>query len=294
MKNIYKIIKRKGEINVIKEMLELIILFFSSDKGISLNMKKKLNNYFCKFKKLIYLEMFEHAEEFNFDEPFLFIKDLKTNNLFDKIADIIFFDTYDFLLSEDNLILCEFLRNRIIMEMNQDFKALYKRISNITRIKINKIIMDKLNFTDYFTNELSFFDKSMRSNLFENDSNSLFRIFNVFYLLKKKILNDKCLIDLENNFEVFFDTENFIEDLNEKKNDKEYLKKNIIEELMSKNKIFNYIKEILKLKLRNNYFSQFYSHYEYAYNKFKNKNLYQFLNIYEFNEDKKNNSDFVE
>ena len=163
----HKIIKRKENINV-NEIFELFILLFYSDKNISSNLKEKLNKSIEKLKNYVYLELFQYDENFNFDCPYLFIEDLKINNLFYKIVDIIFIDTYYLLLTEDNLILCEILRNKLIEEMEKDFKRLYERISETARQKINKVIIDELNFSIYFNSKSFFYDINRKNHPPEN------------------------------------------------------------------------------------------------------------------------------
>ena len=178
-------------------------------------MKEKLNKSIEKLKNYVYLELFQYDENFNFDCPYLFIEDLKINNLFYKIVDIIFIDTYYLLLTEDNLILCEILRNKLIEEMEKDFKRLYIRISETARQKINKVIIDELNFSIYFNSKSFFYDINRKNHPPENKL--LFEFLKLFELLKKKILSENFLANLENNFGIFFESDNFIEDLNKKK-----------------------------------------------------------------------------
>ena len=272
-RNIYKIIKRKGDINVINEIFELFILFFFSDKNISSNLKEKLNNYIGKLKKYVYLKLLQCVECFNFDFPGLFIKHLKIKNLFDKIVDIIFIDTYELLLTEDNLILCEILRNKLIKEMETNFKGLYIKISETARQKINKIIIDELNFSIHFINKSFFYHKNRENHLSIN--NLLFKFFKLFESLKEKILSDDCLSNLENNFGIFFESENFIDDLNKKKKDINNIKS------ISESKFFKTIKEILFLIFEYRYdcISRFSFYLQNYYLKFINYDSYPFVNI---------------
>ena len=262
---------------MINEIFELFILFFYSDKNISPNLKEKLNNYIEKLKNFIYLKLFQSDECFNFDFPDLFIEDLKIQNLFDKIVDIIFIDTYYFLLTEDNLILCEILRNKLIEEMEKDFKRLYERINETARKKINKIIIDELNFSIYFSNKSFFYDINRKNHLSIN--NLLFEFFKLFELLKKRIFSENFLADLENNFGIFFESDYFIEDLNKKKQDINFTV-NIMESI-SKIKFLSQIREILHLKFEYKYdfFSNFSFYSRIEYPKFINYNSYPFVNI---------------
>ena len=89
--------------------------------------------------------------------------------------------------------------------------------------------------------------------------------------------------DLENNFGIFFESDNFIEDLNKKKQNINF-PVNIMESI-SKIKFLISIREILLLKFeyRNDYFSRFSfcSHNDYP--KFINYHSYPFVNIIKLN-----------
>ena len=87
------------------------------------------------------------------------------------------------------------------------------------------------------------------------------------------------MADLDDNFGIFFESDNFIEDVNKKKKDIN-ITKNIMESF-SNYKFLNTIREILHLKFEYKYYHfsnfSFYSHNDYP--KFINYNSYPFVYI---------------
>jgi hypothetical protein len=90
---INKFLKENKKINLKNEMLELLILFYLSDNKFNENMKQKFMNYLIKLRNLIFLNLFENKDFIDFKDNKEFIKDLKMNNLFNKIVDIIFMNS---------------------------------------------------------------------------------------------------------------------------------------------------------------------------------------------------------
>ena len=133
-------IKENKSIDIKNEILELLILFYFSDNKINEDIKQKFVKYIIKLKNLFFLNLFESKIYVTFKDQNIFIKDLKKNKLFYKIVDIIFIDSDYLILSQEQslLNLSEILRNKIIKQMNANFKELYMKLDYKIKQKIKK------------------------------------------------------------------------------------------------------------------------------------------------------------
>ena len=284
---INKFLKENGKINIIKEIIELLILFYYCDnKFKNNNIKKKFENYLHKLKNLMCLYSFEKKDNFIFKDQNEFIKDLKKNKLFDKIVDIIFLDSdYLILSNKDSLLhLSEILRNKIIKEMNKNFKGLYIKLNEKTKTKIKKIIINELNFSSYFDINLRDFEAILP----EMYQDSLFKTFNfilVFKILREKVLDKNFFRDLANNYGVYLNNEAFIEILNNEIKNGENInnfynsnKKNNLR-IFSGNKSMILIRDIFNLDLFTLFTENHFLFFNYRNNWLDEFNNYPFIKI---------------
>ena len=143
-KNYNKLLKSEEEIDIMKEILELLILFLYSDNELNPEIKKEFETYIKKFNNLILLNLFDNKNNYSFINKDLLIRDLKLYNLFDKIVDIIFLESNFLFYEEKYLILSEILRNKIIKQMKEDFFSLYLKLDKEIKQKIKKIFINEL------------------------------------------------------------------------------------------------------------------------------------------------------
>ena len=212
-KNINKLYKLEDNIDLVKEILELLVLFLYSDNSLNSKLKLNINNYIIRLNNLMNIQLFDISKMFPFIKTDSLIQDLKLNNLFYKIVDIIFLDSNFLFFEDEYLPLSDILRNKIINQMEDDFLNLYLELDKEIKQKINKILINELNILNYI-DIISLYKEQSTSFI---ESNSFYEYISVFYYLKDKILSHTFLEDLENNFGVYLDTESFIEDLKKKR-----------------------------------------------------------------------------
>ena len=212
-----------------KDFYELLTLFLLSDN----DMKQVINtkeNYIAKYKNFIFLKLFENGK---IDEYILvdsLIKDLKKFNLFDEIFHIIIFYLYENFFSTRGKLLClvkydkikEILKN-IINKMK--FINFYHSLNIKIKQKINILLFTKLNFSDYIND--------IRLNLEINDVfyffNNRYKIASKLDILRTKIFSENVFDKLEENFGIYLDSANLIEELKTEiaiKNEKKFFENN--------------------------------------------------------------------
>ena len=281
---INKLFKENKIINIKDEILELLILFYFSDNKIGENIKSKFVKYINKLQNLFYLNLFEKENYIFVKSEDDFIKDLKKNNVFYKIIDIIFIDSDFLILNPKSSLLClsEILRNKIIEQMNTNFRDLYTKLNDTIRQKIKRILLNEFNFSSYFhlnshyDNYYHFQRKS--ESTFSTSSEFLDFIF-IFNSIREKVLDKSFLNDLENNYGIYLNSEVFIDKLNKRENNYENID-NVIKYFFGndninsiKNVLFSSTDSSIILLSRVNYSK--YSIYNYNYFGYK----YPFINI---------------
>ena len=207
------------DIDIIKQLLELFILFFYSNNNVKIGAKQKISDYLIKMKNLLCLELFSDREDFIFENHNIFLNDLKRYKLFYKIVDIIFFDK-EFLL-ENKLMISEISRNKIIRKVNKNFKQLYSELNYETKQVINKLIINNLDFSKYFNINTTYFYlltpySYMIYDKGKNPLSKTYKYFWIFKILKDKIFEENFLKNLENNYGNFIGIEDFIKEINMK------------------------------------------------------------------------------
>ena len=278
---INKFLKENKKINLKNEMLELLILFYLSDNKFNELMKQKFMNYLIKLRNLIFLNLFENKDFIDFKDNEAFIKDLKINNLFNKIVDIIFMNSIYLILVQDLSLLClsEILRNKIIEQMNLNFKDLFINLNEEIKQRIKKLLLDKINFSNYF-NQSDFisyisFPKEMLKSIFCLSS-EFSNYISIINSIREKVLNKSFLEELENNYGIYLNNETFIEEINKIKENYEKID-NIIKDVFGNQNIN---------KFKNAFLLQTSDYLTFSFSCFRE-------NRYIFNADKGDNYPFI-
>ena len=212
-----------------KDFYELLTLFLLSDN----DMKQVINtkeNYIAKYKNFIFLKLFENGK---IDEYILvdsLIKDLKKFNLFDEIFHIIIFYLYENFFSTRGKLLClmkyDKIKDKLKNMINKmKFINFYHSLNSKIKQKINILLFTKLNFSDYVND--------FRLNLEINDVfyffDNRYKIASKLDILRTKIFSENVFDKLEENFGIYFDSANLIEELKTEikiKNKKKFFKNN--------------------------------------------------------------------
>ena len=264
-KHLKNILKSDEKIDIIKESLEFLILFFYCDNEVNSEIRKRIKIYIKKLEAIIFFE------DLDFEKKKKFILNLKMKGLFDKIVDIIFINSYFSLLNEEDLILCEILRNKIINQMNENFFKLYKELNFDIKGKILDLLYNEINFPDYITDFLF----SKLHLLISEKNRNVNNILPIFHLLKEKVLNKNFLEQLEKDLGIFFDTEQYIKEIN-------FLKTQYLDRCDILNENFYYgINDIIFLQAYREHINKPKILYDFLF--YKNKSYftnYPFIKIY--------------
>ena len=176
-----------------------------------------------------------------------FINDLKKKHIYENIIDII--------SNDKEYLECVFVGRKSIKKqvdilIKQGFKELFQRCSKEGKDKLKQIISENLNFSDYFDinqfkmKEVDLYDnnqvheilKGIEKERREEFSKYAFESQRGNYLLlitffaQKKIEEKGFLEQLEKNYGVYLDVDNFIKDMNQK-----------ISEIKTYKQLFEYI-----------------------------------------------------
>ena len=273
-KHLKNILKSDEKIDIIKESLELLILFFYCDNEVNPEIKERIEIYIHKLEKIIFFEFFEKIAQ---EKQNIFLEDLKMKGLFNKIADIIFINSYFSLLNKEDLILCEILRNEIINQMNRNFFKLYKELNSDIKQKINNLLINKINFANYFAN----LDSSKFLLLKSKKNRNYYNILQLFHFLKAKILNKNFLEQLEKDLGIFIDTEQYIKEINMIKNH-HYLITWNINKVLNENNYYYGIDDLIFLQVyrENIEPKNFYDYFTYTKENYFDSLNYPFIKIY--------------
>jgi len=94
--------------------------------------------------------------------------------------------------------------------MNENFLKLYKELNFDIKGKILDLLYNEINFPDYITDFLF----SKLHLLISEKNRNVNNILPIFHLLKEKVLNKNFLEQLEKDLGIFFDTEQYIKEIN--------------------------------------------------------------------------------
>ena len=161
------------------------------------------------------------------------IEDFKEFNLFDEILHIIIFYLYENFFSTREKLLClvkyDKIKDKLKNMINKmGFINFYHSLNFKIKQKINVLLFTKLNFSDYINN--------YRLNLEIDDAfyffNNRYQIASKLNILRTKIFSENIFNKLEENFGIYLDSANLIEELKaeikiiNKKNKKKFFKNN--------------------------------------------------------------------
>jgi hypothetical protein len=157
-----------------------------------------------------------------------FIADLNRLKLFDQIVDII---SKDKTYLESIVVGKESAKQQIINNMSQNFKSLFSGCGDDSRNQIKKIITDNLDFSDYFFelvdsryNNFQVSDILRDGNIKNKDEivQSLFdsqrgnKLLIITFFAQKKIEEKGFLEELEKNYGIYLEVDDFIEEMQKK------------------------------------------------------------------------------
>ena len=200
---------------------------FHSDES-----KEDMKNLILRNKNnRLYLEEFEKNKDFKMNRLDEFNQDIKDKNIYKEIIDIISTDKgyleHIFLGKEKARELAE-------KRISQSFKRLFQECSREGKDKLKDIILKNLYFPDYFQQVLQknieLYDKFKVNELLKDLSGNvkeefLSRAFEsqkgnkllfITFFAQKKIEEEGFLDNLEKNYGVYLDVDNFIQEMNQK------------------------------------------------------------------------------
>ena len=200
---------------------------FHSDES-----KEDMKNLILRNKNnRLYLEEFEKNKDFKMNRLDEFNQDIKDKNIYKEIIEIISTDKgyleHIFLGKEKARELAE-------KRISQSFKRLFQECSREGKDKLKDIILKNLYFPDYFQQVLQknieLYDKFKVNELLKDLSGNvkeefLSRAFEsqkgnkllfITFFAQKKIEEEGFLDNLEKNYGVYLDVDNFIQEMNQK------------------------------------------------------------------------------
>ena len=200
---------------------------FHSDES-----KEDMKNLILRNKNnRLYLEEFEKNKDFKMNRLDEFNQDIKDKNIYKEIIDIISTDKgyleHIFLGKEKARELAE-------KRISQSFKRLFQECSREGKDKLKDIILKNLYFPDYFQQVLQknieLYDnfkvnkllKDLSGNIKEEFLSRAFesqkgnKLLFVTFFAQKKIEEEGFLDNLEKNYGVYLDVDNFIQEMNQK------------------------------------------------------------------------------
>jgi len=174
--------------------------------------------------------MRRYENEPNFKMKYLdkFIADLNRLKLFDQIVDII---SKDKKYLESIVVGKDSAKQQIINNMSQNFKSLFRGCGDDSRNQIKKIIIDNLDFSDYFFelvdsryNNFQVSDILRDGNIKNKDEivQTLFdsqrgnKLLIITFFAQKKIEEKGFLEELEKNYGIYLEVDDFIEEMQKK------------------------------------------------------------------------------
>ena len=269
-----------------KYFMKLFILILFCDET------EKFDNLITKIKNRIYIPLLDYAtfSDFYFIDKNKLFKDIKNNDIDGEIACLIFkvlkyfwikkFAIKYFFL-EENII------NAIKKEMKNSFLELYSFLTFDEKNSIKDILIEKSNFSKC----LNINEDLKKSKLLNSEFTLSKKTYEYIYLLDfllEKIKNEKFIDNLENNFGVCLETEQYIEEFKNKTLDEKSIinilnKYNLfsIEELNLLNDIyqnrFYFTKYIEVINSKANQQEDFFLNTLFLYKNMMNPNFYQIL-----------------
>ena len=194
----------------------------------------------------IYLDKFETDPNFKMRYLDIFNKEIHKLGIFDEIIDI---------LSNDANILWQYYgdinytKNMVVKRISQSFKKLFNECSQESRDKLKKIILEKMNFSIFFERELNEMKEDIYNSMEIDEILANKNITNVDEILdyafssqrgnqlliitffaQKKLEEKNFLENLEKNYGVYLEIDEFVKGMKAKLN-----------EIKSFKELYNYI-----------------------------------------------------
>ena len=181
---------------------------------------KTRNNNTC-------MRRFENEPNFKMRYLDKFIADLNNLKLFDQIVDII---SKDEKFLESVVVGKENIKQQIINSMSQNFKKLFCGCGEDGRNQIKKIISENLDFSDYFIVVDSRYDNFQVSDILKDENiknkeeivETLFnsqrgnKLLIITFFAQKKVEEKGFLEELEKNYGIYLEVDDFIEEMQKK------------------------------------------------------------------------------
>jgi hypothetical protein len=156
-----------------------------------------------------------------------FIDDLNNLKLFDQIVEIISKDEKyleSILIGKDNV------REQVTNNMRKYFKRLFCACGEDSQKEIKKIITDNLNFADYFDDIDDRYDNFQVSDILKNENitnkeeivqevleiQKGKKLLIITFFAQKKVEEKGFLEELEKNYGIYLEVDDFIEEMNKK------------------------------------------------------------------------------
>ena len=192
-----------------------------------------------------FLEEFETNKNFKMNNLKKFVDDLKAKNIYQSVIEII---QNDKGYLDGVFIGKESAKKQVEILINQSFKGLFQRCSKEGKEKLREIILKNLNFQEYFgyllTKDGETYDNfqvhELLKTLSDNKKNEFLEtafksqkgnyLLLITFFAQKKIEEKGFLEQLEKNYGVYLDVDNFIKDMNHK-----------ISEIKTYKQLFEYI-----------------------------------------------------
>ena len=196
----------------------------------NLIMKNNINE--AKLLDKIFIDKFEDDPDFKMRYLNIFNNELHKIGIFDDIIDIISND-YNILYQYYNDK--KYTRNMVKGRIKQSFKKLFNEISQENRDKLKDIILEKMNFSLFFEYELNemkeeiynimkieelLSDKNIKNKdeileyAFESQRGN--KLLIITFFAQKKIEEKGFLENLENNYGVYLEIDDFVKEMKEK------------------------------------------------------------------------------
>ena len=168
---------------------------------------KKIEKYLKNLKHKLYFDFFINKEEFIMNKSEQFIDDLFKYNIFYKIVDLISLDKG--FLKSHNWEISKNSRKRIIEKLENNFKEIYRECNYDLQIKIYQLLIENLDFTQYFDLNGIISTYMDYEEEYEN-----FNLFLIFFIFKGKMRQQNFIKNLEANYGIYLDVDIFIKEIN--------------------------------------------------------------------------------
>ena len=282
----FKKLKEFGGSDMKKDFMKSFILILFCDET------EKFDNLITKIKNRIYIPLLDYAtfSDFYFIDKNKLFKDIKNNDIDGEIACLIFKGLKYFWIKEFDIkyfFLEEAIINAIKKEMKNSFLEFYSFLTFDDKNSIKDILIEKSNFSKC----VNINEDLKKSKLLNSEFTLSKKTYEYIYLLDfllEKIKNEKFIDNLENNFGVCLETEQYIEEFKNKTLDEKSIinilnKYNLflIEELNLLNDIyqnrFYFTKYIEVINSKANQQEDFFLNTLFLYKNMMNPNFYQIL-----------------